>query len=148
MKIDQVYDFELFADYFQFYLEDDGINPNTSAIWDREKTGQMLAVAPGLVAVGTARNMTVPIRVLIGKREPPIEVEKWDRINECSLRIDSGRIVVIGCTDYYPKAERLLVEPGVYRVSIQYGGLNTLSEDGLDGKIIMKSFCGRKQKKD
>jgi hypothetical protein len=93
----------------------------------------MLAACPGLIAVGTVRNMTVPVRIVIHREKPPLQPEPWDRINECSISIESGKIVVMGCTDYYPDAARILVDPGVYRVRIHYGGLDTLSENELDG---------------
>jgi hypothetical protein len=52
---------------------------------------------------------------------------------ECSIDVASGRIVVAGCTDYFADAARLQVAPGIYRLRAQYGGLNTVSEDGLSG---------------
>ncbi len=127
------YNFELFADYFQFYLKDEGVQIDPSRVWNREKSEQMLGACTGLIAVGTARNMNVPVRIIIRNEKPSLEPELWDRINECNLSIKSGKIVVMGCTDYYPDAARILVEPGVYRVRIHYGGLGTLSENELDG---------------
>jgi hypothetical protein len=59
------YNIELFADYFQFYLEDEGSQPDTSNIWSEEHVNQLLAVYPGMIAVGTARNMTVPVRIVL-----------------------------------------------------------------------------------
>ena len=44
-----------------------------------------------------------------------------------------GRIVVAGCTDYYPDAARIEVVPGIYEAVICYSKLGSLSEDGLDG---------------
>ncbi len=128
------YRFELFADYFQFYLEDEGVSLDMELMWDDDQLNQLLAVHPGLIAVGTARNMTVPVRVEIREGSPEIELKKWDKINECSIRISTGKIVVMGCTDYYPEAARIKVTPGVYRVRVHYGGLDRLSEDGLEGE--------------
>jgi len=131
--VKQTHTFEIFADYFQFYLEDEGAQPDTSGIWDKEHVNRMLATYSGLIAVGTARNMKVPVKVIIDELRPSIDAEKWDKINECSIIIKSDKMVVIGCTDYYPDAARITITPGIYRVVICYGGLNTLSEDGLDG---------------
>jgi len=41
--------------------------------------------------------------------------------------------VIAGCTDYFPDAMRIPVPPAVYRVRVSYGGLDTLSDDGLEG---------------
>lgn len=125
---------ELFADYFQFYLEDEGTQPDTSNIWSEEHINLLLAVYPGMIAVGTARNMTVPVRIVLREDRPLLEKDKWDKVNECSIKTDSGKIVVLGCTDNYSDALRLNVKPGIYRARINYGGLDTLSENGLDGE--------------
>jgi hypothetical protein len=53
---------------------------------------------------------------------------------EASINISSGRVVIAGCTDYFPDAIRIPVEPGTYRVRIYYGGLASISEDGLEGE--------------
>lgn len=50
-----------------------------------------------------------------------------------SIEVQSGRIVIAGCTDYFPEAKRLEVRPGTYRARIYYGDLDTLSQDGLAG---------------
>ena len=42
-------------------------------------------------------------------------------------------VTTAGCTDYFPDAARLAVKPGTYNALIGYKGLDTLSEDGLDG---------------
>jgi hypothetical protein len=128
------YNIELFADYFQFYLEDEGSQPDTSDIWNEEHVNQLLAVYPGMIAVGTARNMTVPVRIVLREDKPFLETDKYDKINECSIKTDTGKIVVLGCTDDYSDALRLNVRPGVYRARIHYAGLDTLSENGLEGE--------------
>ena len=46
---------------------------------------------------------------------------------------DTGRIVVAGCTDYFPDARRLSVDPGTYDVLVGYKNLESVSEDGLEG---------------
>ncbi len=40
----------------------------------------------------------------------------------------------MGCTDYYEDAAKIVINPGMYRTRINYGRLDTLSEDGLDGE--------------
>ena len=58
--------YDLFADYFQFYLQDDDQSfGDLSAAWTGEATERLLAVAPHVIGVGTARNMTVPVSVSV-----------------------------------------------------------------------------------
>ena len=125
---------QLFADYFQFYLLDDNDGLISAAkIWTREGSERKLAAGPGIIAIGTARNMNVPVIIKVQSDESLEEFEKWDKVNECSLTVNSGKIVVMGATDYYDDAARINVQPGTYRVRIHYGSLESISENGLDG---------------
>ena len=126
--------FELFADYFQFYLSDEQLQGDLSDAWTDEAVAQLLALASGVVGVGTVRNMDVPVEVETVDQAPADDLLGWDRVNECTLEVPSGRIVVAGCTDYWPDAARIPVTPGTYRARIYYGDLDSLSEDGLDGR--------------
>lgn len=127
--------FDLFADYFQFYLQDDDPSfGDLSTAWTAEATERLLAVAPHVIGIGTARNMTVPVSVSVHSSRPQILEEEWDHITTASLKIDTGRIVVAGCTDYYPDAARIKVVPGVIEAIICYSNLGSLSEDGLEGE--------------
>lgn len=128
------YSLNLFADYHQFYLQDEQAETDTPADWGEQLTTHMIAVDPGIVGIGTARNMTVPVRVDLLVTRPDDDFDGWDHVAEASLEVPSGQIVIAGCTDYFPEAKRLPVSPGSYRVRVYSGGLNTLSEDGLDGE--------------
>ena len=77
--------------------------------------------------------MEVTVVVDIRDSQPGEETGDWDQINECSIDVSSGSIVVAGCTDYFPDAARIAVDPGLYRARICYGGLDTVSDDGLEG---------------
>jgi hypothetical protein len=57
----------------------------------------------------------------------------WDQINECSIDVPSGNLVIAGCTDYFPDAARIPLSPGHYGARIYYGQLDALSDDELDG---------------
>jgi hypothetical protein len=126
-------EYELFADYFQFYIQDETADGNLCDSWSHEAVDRMLAVAPGTVGVGTVRNTTVPVIVEIFETEPDLDAEAWDHVTECSFDVPGGRIVIAGCTDYFPEAARVEVSPGTYRARISYGSLDTVSETGLDG---------------
>ena len=127
------YDLVLFADYHQFYLQDEKADGDLSDAWSDEATDRLLALAPGVIGIGTVRNMDVPVRIQILEREPPPDFTEFDQVIECSLEIPSGRIVAAGCTDYFPEAKRIEVPTGTYRVRVGYANLDSLSEDGLDG---------------
>jgi hypothetical protein len=127
------FELSLFADYFQFYIQDEAATGDLSQAWNDEATDRLLAVAPGTLGIGTARNMDVPVTVEIREDEPEDDSADWDHVVEASLDVESGQIVVAGCTDYFPDATRIEVAPGSYRVRTSYGALDTLSEDALSG---------------
>ena len=128
------YQFEIFADYFQFYLQDEQAEGDLSDAWTEEAVQDLLALTDGTIGVGTVRNMTVPVTVQVLNGPPDDDLTSWDRVNEGSIRVPSGSIVVAGCTDYFATAARIAVNPGWYRARIYYGNLQTLSEDGLEGE--------------
>jgi hypothetical protein len=123
------HDFEIYADYHQFYLEDENSPHETGDIWTEETTRQMLAVSEKLVAVGTARYETVPVSIEFYDREPLPEFDKYSRINECSLEVTSNKLVLAGCTEYLPDAARIDTEPTIFRVRVLYGNLESVKDD-------------------
>lgn len=129
----QKYHYELFADYFQFYLQDETVEGNLGDSWTKEAYDRLLAITIGTIGVGTVRNMTVPVDIEFHQTAPEESLAEWDQVNECSLEITSGRIVIAGCTDYFPDAARIEISPGIYRLRIYYGNLEALSDDGLEG---------------
>lgn len=125
---------ELFADYHQFYLQDETAEGNLSDAWDEAATRRMLAVSAGVVGIGTARNTNVPVTLEFLESEPPGDFANFDHVVEGSLVVATGPLVVAGCTDYFPDALRFDVEPGTFRVRLSASGLDSLSADGLDGE--------------
>ncbi|MEM7165835.1 MAG: hypothetical protein AAF581_10245 [Planctomycetota bacterium] len=126
-------EYELFADYSQFYLQDEASDGDLSDSWTDDAVQQLLAVAPGVVGVGTARNCDVPVLVEVHATAPDLDADDWDHVTECGLSVTSERIVIAGCTDYFPDAARIPVQSGDYAVRVSYGGLASVSADGLDG---------------
>ena len=103
----KTYNFELLADYFQLYLQDETAKGDLGEAWTEEACALKLAVVPGIIGVGTARDMTVPLTVEIHESDPGEIPGTWDQINNCSIDITSGKLVVSGCTDYFPTAARI-----------------------------------------
>jgi len=125
----------LFADYFQFYIQDEKVDGNLSDSWTQEAVDRLLAAGPGTIRIGTVRNMDVPVTIKLFDQEPELvkELEGVAQINECDITTPSGKLVVAGCTDYLPDAKRIDVSKGIYRARIYYGNMDKISEDGLDG---------------
>ncbi len=124
-------DFEIYADYHQFYLECESSPHRTDKVWDLENIAfnRMLGVEEKLIAIGTARYRTVPVTLEFHDCEPRLELEKYSRVNECSLEVASNKLVLSGCTEYLPDAARIDVEPATYAVRILYGNAEDVSDD-------------------
>lgn len=137
------YEFEVFADYRQFYIQDEeaDIDAAYSVNWTKQSTEDLLLVSPKTITVGTVRDMDVPVTIEIHDGEPQDDFALWEHINECSIDIPSGKIIVAGCTEYVPDAPRISVKAGTYQARIFYGDLDSLRDDGFDGddnyKIVL-----------
>jgi hypothetical protein len=127
------YEFQLSANYHQFYIQDEAADGNLSDAWTPDAVERLLALAPGVVGIGTARNTEVPVTIDVMDSEPRREFAMSDHTVECSISISSGTIVVAGCTDYFPDAARIQVQPGSYRVRVNFAELGSVSDDGLEG---------------
>jgi hypothetical protein len=74
------YRFELFADYHLFYLQDEHSPGDLSTSWTRQAVRDRLALAPGVIGIGTARPMTVPVRLEVHETVPPLDsLDAWIR---------------------------------------------------------------------
>ncbi len=127
------YDLRLFADYFQFYVCDGSYETDTGTLWDEVTTDRMLAAGRDLIAVGTARNMFVPVKLKVLDGEPIDDFAEWDQVIECSIAFPSGTVIAFGCTEDPADGERIQVEPRSYVARVCYGNLSDLSENGLEG---------------
>lgn len=125
---------DVFADYYQFYLRDEQTEEDTPENWGEQLTTDRIAIGPGIIGVSTVRNTRVPVHIDLFSHQPNTKFDVWDHIAEASVEVPSGRIVIAGSSDYFPTAQRLSVRPGSYRVRVQYSGLRTVSENGLEGE--------------
>ena len=123
-----------FADYFQFYLQDETLNSDLGNSWTDEALNNLLVVTPEVVGVGTVRNMTVPVSINVDAKVHEKDLSQYDKVNECSLELPSGQLVISGGSEYFPDAPRITLTPGTYRVRVYYKNLDKLSPNGLEGE--------------
>ena len=121
-----VFDGEVFADYFQFYLADVNAPLDELPSWDKDDLRRRLVAAKGAVVFRTAQNEYVQVQVSFQTEEPEDEPDAV-HIAECSLET-TGNIMIAGCTDYVGDAHRFSVSPGRLRVSFQCVGAGSVSE--------------------
>jgi hypothetical protein len=81
---------ELFADYHQIHLSDDGSMTDLSEVWTDQAVADHLAVAEDAMAVGTSVNVTVAVTVEVLDAPPADDLTDFDHVVEGSLQIPSG----------------------------------------------------------
>jgi hypothetical protein len=126
------YTCHLFADYFQLILQDEDTIVDLTN-WSAEAVADMLLVSQYGFAVGTARNMTVPLTVDVRGAPADDDFAAWDHVMACHIEVPSRRLLMMGVSDAVDTALRIPVPSDSLCVRIYYGGLATLSDDGLRG---------------
>jgi len=128
--------YEVFADYFQFYLWDAGERPDPPVDFTEEDIERRIKAASFIVVIQPVRNMTVPVEITIADAPPPLAPDDWDHIVEASIELPSGRLEIHECTG--GSIDIISVPPGTYRMRACFGGLDSLSDDGLDGDDLYR----------
>jgi hypothetical protein len=124
-----VYQFVLFADYFQLYMMDETAEDDTSEIWTDSALDAKLAVSENTLAIGTFRNVNVVFEVEVLEQEPAIDLEGWDHASLGYVSFPTGKCVVFGCTDYLPEAKRIKVPKGQFAALSLAKGLDSIETE-------------------
>lgn len=124
-----VHQFEIFADYFQFIVQDACSEDDFGALWADEAAVSMVAVGNAAVAMGTLRNVVVLVDIHILDGPPAVGLADADHAVEGAFALPTGQMVVMGCTDYLPDARRLSIRPGAYRFLYLVSGVHTIKTE-------------------
>lgn len=106
----------LFADYRQIHMFDETADDDLDDDITDEALYDGLVVGRSALIVCTEVNVDVSVVVEV-RGEPPVDdTASFDHVVEGSIEVGSGRLVVMGCTDYLPDATRVEVPAGWLRV--------------------------------
>jgi hypothetical protein len=124
--------FEVLADCQQFYVHD--ATADLALLdWEQEDCDRLLAVAPGVLGVGTVREGFVSVVLELSEDQPSEDLNEWDQVNECSLEITSGELVVADV--FYVanslKDRKINLMPSVYKARLHYGNLASVTGGGV-----------------
>ncbi|MGC4997384.1 hypothetical protein [Streptomyces sp. DT195] len=125
----------LFADYFQLHVMDEDAEDDLGEAWTQEAVSDGLAVSRQTLGIGTAVDMDVTVTVELLGRPPGDDSDAFDHVVEASIEVPTGRIAVLGCTDYLPDAARFEVPEGFVRVRASRTNLANVrlsDEEGYD----------------
>ncbi|MFF8650330.1 hypothetical protein ACF06D_19145 [Streptomyces griseoluteus] len=106
----------LFADYFQLHVINEDAEDDLGEAWTHEAVSDRIAVSERALGIGTETNVDVEVLVALLGHPPGDDTLAFDHVVEASLQVPSGRIAVLGCTDYLPDAARFDVPAGFVRV--------------------------------
>lgn len=133
MKPTQSCHLKVFADYRQFYVWDPVASGQLAPEeWSDDDVQKKIKTGKHVVVICPERDMEVPVLVEVFSQDPGFHVAQWDHIAEAPLDVQSGTIEIHECTG--GALAEFTVPPGTYRVRALYGALDSLSDDGLDGK--------------
>lgn len=124
-----VHRFRVFADYFQFIVQDENSEDDFATIWTEEAVNCMVAVGETAICPGTLRNVEVPVEVHVLGAEPTVLLDECDHIVEGAFGSPTGRIVVMGCTEYFPDSPQFEIAPGIYRFLYLISGVQTITAE-------------------
>ena len=98
-------------------------------------------MATGLIAVGTARDMYVPVEVEVRRDSPAEYLSRWDAVVESGILVPSGDLFVSNSS--FQSDEGIEVAPGCYLARVYYGGLGAVTS-GLEGddhyKVVARNL--------
>ena len=124
---------QVFADYFQIYLRDAAF-PDLPDDYSDEAIARRLMPGDHGVILHTSRNMKVPVSVVWQQSEPSADLDQFQHVAEASFEAESGELIVAVMTDAEATAARLSVPTGTIGVRACLSGLDTISDDGLEGE--------------
>lgn len=123
----------LFADYFQLHVMDENAEDDLGDAWTDEAVSDGLAVTEQTLGIGTEVNMYVDVTVETLDLPPAQVFDGFDHVVEASIEVPSGRIAILGCTDYLPDAARFEAPKGFVRVRASRTNLANVRQPGEEG---------------
>ncbi len=130
----QTYDFSIFAEHFQFYVQDKNTEEDLSIYWDEDSRQALVSFLNEIVGIATVRSMEVPVSLKILEDEPKQEhLDDWDHVVQGSVSIPSGKLLITGPVSGDDEALNIDVVPGTYGLRAYYGSLDEVDSEGFEG---------------
>src|SRR5271156_932212 len=122
---------EIMADYFQFYLWDSDTR-KAPEIWTETDVQNRAKADSGVVVICPIRNMPVPVEISIWDSEPHYILAQWQHAVEIPLQLQKDLIEIHECIG--GALAHFTIPAGDYTVRALFRGLDTISENGLEGE--------------
>lgn len=129
----------VYADHYQFYLQDCDSDPDTSQLWDGKALERHVGVLPGLIGVGTSSYDDVALQIEVRDAAPNGDLEPWEHVAEAGVEVASCRLFVVECMEVAtPETPHVDVPPDTYRVRIHWAGLESGDENTTDERYLIQ----------
>ena len=106
-------EFTVFADYNQFFVLDDELEPQYPESISQSAIDDRCQVQPSILAVYTAFPREVAVGIRVCDNIPDIAGGCWAHVIRGAFAIPSGQLVLAGCSDYLPDCTRIQVPRGM-----------------------------------
>ncbi len=130
----------VFADNFQFLLQDRRTECEYPESWNEEMMNGLFVAGTRIVGIGTVRDMDVYVDIEINQnpldekqKEDIPDLTDWDHAAQCTLDLPSGQLMIAGPTAGPHDATVLDVAPGHYGVRIFWANLEDVDDAGFEG---------------
>lgn len=133
-------EFVVFADYCQFYVLDDDLQPPYPESVSDEHLAQRFQCRESLVAIYTGSASDVGVAITVAEHEPPVDLCAWEHVFRCHINAPSGRIALAGCTDYLPSCPRIAVPKGGCGMLVFARGIGKEQQEAYEISIWPSTF--------
>ena len=120
------------VDHAQFYIVDPDEDWQIAygEIWNKRAMELGVAVARGLIAIGTARHRGyAQVTIEVHEARPAELLDSWDKVVECGISISSDRILVTAPEEDPEEAEQIMIPPGDYSALVYFGGFDSIRDE-------------------
>jgi hypothetical protein len=129
---------EILVDHSQIFLYDcafDFREVDLDLLYNKESSDRHLGVAPGVLAIFTAKwHGTVKLELIVLTGPPSDDFSDWDNVVEASLELPSGCVVALAPESDRDDGLRNMLPAGMYRARVYAGGIDTVDEYMMEGQ--------------
>lgn len=139
-KAKNVYEISVFADNFQFQIQDQVEDCEYPVFWNDALLTQLYICGHRIIGIGTVRDLDVDVVIEVyqdsldeDEANALPELSDFDHAVQCNIELPSGKMLVTGCSTGYDETTKLELPARFYGVRIFWSGLERTDELGFEG---------------
>jgi hypothetical protein len=131
----------IFADNFQFHLQDRRSECDYPESWNEEIMNGLFVAGQNVVGIGTVRDLDVEVEIVThslpmddNDKDKLPDLVDWDHAVQCSIEVPSGQLLLAGPTADIDHSPVLQLKPGRWGLRIFWANLEVIDEVGFEGE--------------